>query len=472
MTAQGRAALWIVLPLLAAAISLIDPWFGRYVLPELSRETFHGWQLPILTATLAGTGLVLLAARYAYGLATDFPTRAMAVLLIASQLNGLRAGPVDVFDLTLLVVLTLWLAKLALDTTRPIRVSALLLLASVLILLGVAHLSLMSPVPWAIGVFGMTRVAIVALLVVDLCRDLRTIETVTRAFVLTAVASASLGIIQFALAYLQIVQFTLIVPAETAFKPTPLGFVMRASGLCVTAQHFSSFLVYALPFTLWRTLELRRWRDGVAVLILLAGIGVSLNFGAMLAALLMIGVVPFMRWPGLSIHLGLGLIGLVALAYFVGLLDLAYALSFGDAGVSKGVDQRKTLFALGLEQFGRNPLVGTGLRGFGSVDGNFWDRPVHNLLGQAAVELGAVGLLTVLAVFYILSMDLAKLAARPDESGRQARIGLLLVIVAFLLGQSEPNLDQSNLWLVLALAQAIVLAARHDGIKGSRLPGP
>ncbi len=472
MTVRGRAALWIVLPLLAAAISLIDPWFGRYVLPEVARVTFHGWPLPILSAALAGTGLLLLAARYAYGLATGFATRAMAVLLVGSQLNGLRAGPVDIFDLALLVVLTLWLAKLALDTTRPIRLSVLFLLASVLVLLGVAHLSLMSPLPWAVGVFGMTRVAIVALIVVDLCRDLRTIETVTRAFVLTAVASASLGLVQFAVAYLQVFHFTLIVPAETAFKPTPLGFVMRASGLCVTAQHFSSFLVYALPFALWRALDLRRWRDGAAVLILLAGIGVSLNFGAMLASLLMIGVVPFLRWPDLSIHLGLGLAGLVALAYFVGLLDLAYALSFGDAGVSKGVDQRKTLFALGLDQFGRNPLVGTGLRGFGSVDGNFWDRPVHNLLGQAAVELGAIGLLTVLAIFYILSLDLARLAPRPDKTGKQARIGLLLVLVAFLLGQSEPNLDQSNLWLVLALAQAIVLAARQGGITGSGPPEP
>jgi O-antigen ligase len=466
MTSRGKAALWMGLPLLAAAISLIDPWFSRYLMPELSRATFNGWQLPILSAALLGTSLVLLAARYAYGLAADFASRAMALLLMASQLNGLRIGPIDVFDLALFTVLTLWLAKLALDTTRPLRVSALFLLASVLFLLGVAHLSLMSPLPWAIGVFGIARVAIVALVVVDLCRDLRTIEAVTRTFVLIAVASASLGIVQFALAYLQVFQFTLIVPADTAFKPTPLGFVMRASGLCVTAQHFSSFLAYALPFALWRAFDLRRWRDGVAILILLAGIGVSLNFGAMLAALLMIGVVPFLRWPSLSIHLGMGLVGLVALAYFVGLLDVAYELSFGDAGVSKGVDQRKTLFALGLEQFGRNPWVGTGLRGFGSVDGNFWDRPVHNLLGQAAVELGVVGLLTVLAIFYFLTMDLAKLAAQLDEAGKQARIGLLLVLIAFLLGQSEPNLDQSNLWIVLALAQAIVLSARKATITG------
>lgn len=467
MTGRGKAALWTCLPLLAAAITLIDPWFSRYLMPELSRVAFNDWQPPILSAVVLGSGLVLLAARYAYGLASDFATRAMALLLLASQLNGLRAGPIDIFDLALLTVLTLWLARLALDTTRPIRLSVLFLLASVLVLLGVAHFSLMSPLPWAIGVFGIARVAIVALLVVDLCRDLRTIKAVTQAFVLIAVASASLGIVQFVLAYFQVFQFTLIVPAETAFKPTPLGFVMRASGLCVTAQHFSSFLVYALPFALWGAFEQRRWRDGAAVMILVAGIGVSLNFGAMLAALLMIGAVPFLRWPSLSIHLGMGLIGMVALAYFVGLLDVIYEVSFGDAGVSKGVDQRKTLFALGLDQFGRNPLVGTGLRGFGSVDGNFWDRPVHNLLGQAAVELGVFGLLTVLAIFYFLSLELAKLASRPDEAGRQARIGLLLVLVAFVLGQSEPNLDQSNLWVVLALAQAIVLAARKVTVTGS-----
>jgi hypothetical protein len=73
----------------------------------------------------------------------------------------------------------------------------------------------------------------------------------------------------------------------------------------------------------------------------------------------------------------------------------------------------------------------------------------------------------VLAIFYFLTMDLAKEAARPDEAGKQARIGLLLVLVAFLLGQSEPNLDQSNLWIILALAQAIVLSARKATITGS-----
>jgi O-antigen ligase len=120
------------------------------------------------------------------------------------------------------------------------------------------------------------------------------------------------------------------------------------------------------------------------------------------------------------------------------------------------VDQRKTLFILGLEQFGRNPLIGTGLHGFGDVDGNFWDRPVHNLFGQAAVELGLAGFLIVLAIFVILTLDLARFAGRSVT----ARVGLLMLAAAIMLGQSEPNLDQSNLWLVLALAQAMILIGR------------
>jgi hypothetical protein len=198
-----------------------------------------------------------------------------------------------------------------------------------------------------------------------------------------------------------------------------------------------------------------RARDVAAIGIILAGIAVSLNFGAMFAALLVMGMMPFLRWPHLGIHLGLALVGLLSVAYFVGGMDVIYDLTFGDAGIAKGVDQRKTLFILGLEQFGRNPLIGTGLHGFGAVDGNFWDRPVHNLFGQAAVELGLGGLLIVLAIFFTLALDLARLALT------MSRVSLLMLAAAIMLGQSEPNLDQSNLWIVLALAQATVLIGRR-----------
>jgi hypothetical protein len=454
MTAGAKQAGWLVLPLIVAGLVVIDPWVMRLL-------SLRGADIAGLPYATPGCALVIWLGLFGlWRLARqgmDFAKVSLALIFVASQLNGIGAGPADIFDGALFGILAVWIVTHALDTARPLRLSVLFFLATGLVVLTLAHMPLMSPVTWFIGLFGIARVAIIVLLVVDLCRDARTLDAALRMFVATAVVSAVVGIVQFALAYLGVFYFTLITPAISAFKPTPIGFVMRASGLCITAQHFSSFLVYALPFALWRLADTWRWRDAMVIAIILAGLAVSLNFGAMFAAMLVIGLMPFLRWPHLGIHLGLALVGLLSVAYFVGGLDLIYDLTFGDAGIAKGVDQRKTLFILGLEQFGRNPLIGTGLHGFGAVDGNFWDRPVHNLFGQAAVELGLGGLLIVLAIFFILTLDLVRLA---PVSG-MARVCLLMLAAAIMLGQSEPNLDQSNLWIVLALAQATILIGRR-----------
>lgn len=464
-----RHMMWLFLPIVAAGLVVIDPWLIRAAPTDLARilqlhSVPYATPLVFVLMPLGAIAVFRLACK-----AEDLAVLSLALIIMASQLNGIGAGPFDIFDVALFGILALWIARYALDVTRPIRLSVLFFLATGLVVLAIAHLPMMSAVQWLIGLIGITRVAIISLLIVDLCQDLRKLDAALRVMVATAVVSATLGVAQFTLAYTQISYLTLIEPPISAFKPTPIGFVMRASGLCITAQHFSSFLVYALPFALFRLSDMCNWRNAAGVAVILAGIAVSLNFGAIFAALLVMGLMPFLRWPQLAIHLGLGLLGAMSLTYFLGGFDLIYDLSFGDSGVAKGVDQRKTLFTLGLEQFGRNPLVGTGMRGFGDVDGNFWHRPVHNMFGQVAVELGVGGLLIFLAIFFILTIDLARCATLTGSAVNHTRVGLLMLAAALLLGQSEPNLDQSNLWIVLAMAQAMILIVRADAVRGSPL---
>jgi O-antigen ligase len=439
----------------------LDPILSQAVPADLWHTLGLGrspLRLTPLVAVLLLLGLAGVFLRHRIG---SFGTVALGLLLVTSQMNGIGAGPLDLFDIALFGLLFVWIATVGTDPHRTVPIPPLLYAAIGLLILGIAHMPLLSPVVWVVGMFGMVRIALVVFLVVDLCRDPRTLDLVFRIFFAVAVASALVGIVQFVLAYFGIVHFTFIDPPKSAFKPSPVGFVMRASGLCITAQHFSSFLVYALPIALWRASESRSLLSVAGCVIILGGIGVSLNFGGIFAALLVLGLFPLLRWPNLAIHLVMAMLALLAVAHFTGVLDLVYDLTFGDSGVSKGVDQRKTLFILGLEQIDRSPLIGTGLRGFAEVDGNFWERPVHNLFGQAASELGLLAALLMGAIFFFLTLGLFPLFAR-TETRRAAGILLLMLAAAFLLGQAEPNLDQSNLWLVFALAQAAILVGRRS----------
>ena len=451
-------AVGIVIALAGAALVVFDPYLTAGFAPVSSIGPLT-WPYKIVGLVL-GLSMLLMAAFYLLQKAGDFTTLFLVLIFSSSQLNGIGFGPLDIFDIALLGLFMVWAARVAPVETRVLILSPLFFAASALVVLTIAHLPVMSAVPWFIGLFGIVRVALIALLLVDLCRTHQALELVARVFVIIATLSALIGITQFLLAYFNIFVFSFIEPILSAYKPTPLGFVMRASALCSTAQHYSSFMVYALPFALLQASNTRRMRDILVVAIILAGLFVSLNFGGVFAGALVVLLFPFARWPRFGIHLVMAGLAVFAAAYFSGLLDLVYDLTFGDSGIAKGIDQRKTLFKLGLAQVDRSPFIGTGVRGFGDVDGNFWDRPVHNLFGQAATELGLFGALLFIGIFTVLAIDLGRVIRTTSQVTFFPQMMLIVLASALLLGMTEPNLEQSNLWLMLALCQAVILICR------------
>ncbi len=451
-----NAPLWPVMAVTIALLAVFDPLLARLVPSGILAMTgLTRAPVQFLPLLLLGAGALFLLRR---GLARTggFTAQSLILLLAAAQLNGFAVGPLDLFDLAVFSIFGIWLATRALDTRRPIYLPPAILLGGLLIALSVAHLPVGSPVRWFIGTFGITRAALVAFLITDLCRDGAALTMFIRALLAVAAVSAAIGIVQFTLAYSGIYYFTFIDPPLSAFKPTPLGFVMRASGLCITAQHYSSFLVLAFPFALWRLSDNWRLRDFALVALLAGGILVSWNFGALFAAMLIGAALPFLRYPGHIVHILLGAALVASLGYFTGLLQLVYDISFGDAGVAKGIDQRHTLFQLGIEKIADNPLIGTGPQQFASGDGNFWHRPVHNAFGQAGAELGILATLILVAMFFYLATELGRLCMY--KPARAMAAPALLALFAFLqLTQSEPNLDQANTWLMFGFAQAIAL---------------
>jgi hypothetical protein len=233
---------------------------------------------------------------------------------------------------------------------------------------------------------------------------------------------------------------------------------MRASGLCITAQHLSGFLSVALPFAMWRATS--TWRLTDLALAGLIGLGVlaSWNFSAIVCIAIVGVLFPLMRWPRLVIQfLVLYLLFSVA-AYFTGLSEYLWDELVADSGAGRGLSQRQTLNLIGLDKLDRSLLVGTGPQGFAEFTGNFWHRPVHNVFLQVATEIGLLGLLALLtAIFYLIGKQVIAMVYGTVGQSVLARLAFLGLVANIILSMSEPVADHSNYWLFLGLFQAIAL---------------
>ena len=307
------------------------------------------------------------------------------LLLAASQANGFALGPVDVFDLAVLGLFLMWVTRLLMAPDTPIHlVTPVTSAAFLLFVVALAHVIVERNLGnFARGMISMSRIVMLTLVVVNLVDTREKLEKAIDMLILVATLSAVAGIVQFFLSFLLGINLTFISPPETAFKPTPIGFVLRASGLCITAQHLSSFLLLTMPFALRRLTD--RWTivDLVAVGLLGAGIMATWNFGAIIAVGVIVLLFPILRWPAASIHIVSAYVLIAAVAYYSGLADYAMAMVQSGVDAGKGVHQRMTLMLLGIDKIDRSIWWGTGATDFANASGNYWGRPVHNAYLQA-----------------------------------------------------------------------------------------
>ena len=445
--------------LIAAAVALLvvfDPLLSNFV-PTRLWETagIESWPLKLTPVVLSASGYAAQHAKVAF----------LIALFAAAQMNGLRVGPADVFDVVLLIGILGWTAGLLRGQSDDFVIKPVFWIGLAFLILATAHLMVQSPGRFLVGWIGIFRAVLVAIIITNLIRDRATLDLAIRIFVVVAVISAGIAIVQFLAGYFLRFYFTLLVPPESAFKPTPIGFVMRASGLCITSQHLSSFLLFAFPLAAWRATSSWRAIDLVVVAILGLGVLVTWNTGAILILAAIVAIFPIVRWPHLTVHILL-VYGLFLTALFLSgaaewLYDTAYDAY---ASVAKGVSQRSTLFSIGLDKLRRNPWVGTGPQGFAEFSGNFWHRPVHHALFQAATEFGLLGALLFLVLQLGLLTALLIAVLRDDKRDASLVRSMLLVQLSLVaLMNSEPMLDHSNTWLVIGLIQAAVtIVWRHQ----------
>ncbi|HVZ02931.1 MAG TPA: hypothetical protein VHA35_25700 [Dongiaceae bacterium] len=456
-----------------AALVVADPYLS-WLLPDGLWRTLHieDWPfqfLPLALAASVALGIVCIL----FARTGSLTAVGIVLVMIASQTNGFRLSVLDPLDITIFLGFIIWLASRIGGAQTSITLGVVVASAAALMILNLPNILHEYAGQYLRGNFSLLRCVLIALLIPNLIRSSRGFDFAVGSFISVAVASAVVGIGQFVASYFFGFYFTLIDPPETAFKPTPIGMVMRSSSLCITAQHYSAFLMLATPFMLFaltRPKATPRFRIAMllGIAVVQAGLLVSWNFGAIMVDAVAVILLPFVRWPRFSIQFVVTYLLAAGAAYFSGFIELVYDLTFGDAGVAKGVSQRATLIELGLTKLYRNPWIGTGAYGMADFSGNFWGRPVHDAYVQTMSEIGMVGGWVFIGMFAIMVTQLLLAGVRATQDGEgRLRPCLIAIIALMALMISEPDMDNSNTWLILGLAETAILVGQ--GRRGFRV---
>jgi len=138
------------------------------------------------------------------------------------------------------------------------------------------------------------------------------------------------------------------------------------------------------------------------------------------------------------------------------------------SGSGSGVDTngRSELWGQALDSFGRHPLLGIGTGGFAAINPEL--RYPHNLLLEAAVELGVVGLLMTLAV---ISSAFVRLRSAWRQLPEERRAGVAVVMALFVAAVVNAMLSgdvtvNNSVWLTVGLALGAAHHASHRADRG------
>ena len=456
----------IFIALSCAAWATFDAFFSPHIPFPLFKYVLSE-DFPFKLSIFLASALIILRLAYqSYRLVPRYDYMLIALIFVFAQTGGIKFGLLNGLDITILFGFLLILSDRLLNPHKTLFSPGLFYFAGVLVLLDIANFMQHFSVGHIVGLFGLLRVILLAWILVNVITDEDTGRFAIAVFIIVAVISALVGISQGILYWLVGIDFTFIEQfgaSDTQYKPTPLGMLPRASAFNGSAQHLSSFLLIALPFTLFsRHAATGRQKVALtaAVFIILGGVLSTWNYGGFFAVLLVLLLYPFFQCPRYSLHILFGMTLFVLLCYYTGILDWLYSVSFGDSNVSKGVSQRYTLLSLGLEKLVKDPWFGEGLHGFASAPGNYWNRPVHNAYIQAATEIGILGSLVFIVMLLVMltqALLSAKLLPTP-WTGRLRATALSLIGLMWLM-LTEPMVDHSNTWLLFGLTQGLLQTA-------------
>ncbi len=460
MTAAS-VSVGLILGLALAAVVCTDPLLSHFInISYLEKYPF------LLTACVAFLGflawLVTIRARFLWE-RQDVLLFILPIIL-ASQLVGLSLGKLDPLEITLAILLPVWLAMTFAGTQHPIRANATLMM--ILALVGFAFLAAINePLSVFVHAFLALSVKFVAFfLLSQYVRTIALVRSAIRVMIGVGVFAALAGIAQVALYFTTHIILTCSIDKKVLFKATPWGMMLRASGFSPKPQHLSSFLVVVLPILLFVTFlpgvsPRRRCLGLLGVLIVCTGIALTLTATAWIVMLLVFLLFPYFRWPSRSIHFTAILTGTGVLCYLGGLFDWLYRNYIEHSGLFKGEGQRWYLLSLAFEELHRSPLIGVGLWNFENFSKNFRRLTVHDAYFQSATELGALGGLCFLSILLYALMRLLYLNSFVADKNevlllRVLLLGLIAVMVSAI---AEPTFDHPNTWVFLGILDGAIM---------------
>jgi O-antigen ligase len=208
-----------------------------------------------------------------------------------------------------------------------------------------------------------------------------------------------------------------------------------------------------------RALELLRW---LAVAALLVFVGLTQSRGIWLALLLCVLLAPLWNpgWKSRVLAISVALLALLAGVFALPLLT------------ERGASFRPQIFAKSVEMIALHPWSGIGQGTPFIIDlGTQQLTHSHNLLTQAAIELGLPGLLLVVAMWLLVAWEGWR--GRDEASGRLvlAQWVFSSVVVQFDLPQllDSPRPGWLLIWLPFALALGLA-CRRYSALGKAELP--
>jgi len=380
-------------------------------------------------------------------------------------LVGFSVANIEPLKICLLITTSIWLID-ALGNNRKIRIYPPFLMIWLVILAFSFSSVVNGLVVSLLSQYSMIAKFLMFFIVANIIRTREHLVFAVRLLVALGIISALFALIQEALFYFFSLPLSLDSNATKYwFKETPLGWMIRATGLHPTAQNLSHYLVIALAMLMLGPFSVRR--RIVGGILMIAGVFFTFSGNGLLVIAFIMFLAPIVHKPRLSLHYLCAVLLIVLVAYQTGLLEVVYERYFWPI-TDKSTEDRVELLQTGLEVVRWHPLIGMGLNNFGRLS----PQPVHNAYMQLITEIGLIpGALLMLVLLMIAVRILVGLVAVPAGPLRQSVKGIFLAFIGLCLHfLFEPFINSLVSWSIIGVAEATALLLYTRGYAAQPFP--